>query len=127
MKLPGVGAKIALKIDEIIETGKLEKLDKIRKDDSSVAINLLTRVAGIGPAKARELYDAGIATIEDLENNADKLTSGQKIGLKYFEEFEKRIPRHEIKEIEKKNSQCCQGFGRTVYHDCLWKLQERSS
>jgi len=101
-KLPGVGAKIALKIDEIIETGKLEKLDKIRKDDSSVAINLLTRVAGIGPAKARELYDAGIATIEDLENNADKLTSGQKIGLKYFEEFEKRIPRHEIKEIEKR-------------------------
>merc|ERR1712013_930631 len=67
-KLPGVGAKIALKIDEIIETGKLEKLDKIRKDDSSVAINLLTRVAGIGPAKARELYDAGIGTIEDLEN-----------------------------------------------------------
>jgi len=101
-KLPGVGLKIALKIDEIIETGKLEKLDKIRKDDSSVAINLLTRVAGIGPAKARELYDAGITTIEDLERNIDKLTASQKIGLKYFEEFEKRIPRYEIKEIEKK-------------------------
>eukprot|EP00090_Calanus_glacialis_P003687 TRINITY_DN12711_c0_g1_i2.p1 TRINITY_DN12711_c0_g1~~TRINITY_DN12711_c0_g1_i2.p1 ORF type:complete len:341 (+),score=118.19 TRINITY_DN12711_c0_g1_i2:1401-2423(+) len=101
-KLPGVGAKIALKIDEIIETGKLEKLDKIRKDDSSVAINLLTRVAGIGPAKAKDLYDAGIVTIEDLEKNVDKLSAAQKIGLKYFEEFEKRIPRHEIKEIEKK-------------------------
>lgn len=101
-KLPGVGAKIALKIDEIIETGKLEKLDKIRKDDSSVAINLLTRVAGIGPAKAKDLYDAGISTIEDLQNNTDKLTGGQKIGLKYFEEFEKRIPRHEIKIMEKK-------------------------
>ena len=91
--LAGVGAKISLKIDE---TGKLEKLYKIRKDDSSDAINLLTRVAGIGPAKAKDLYDAGIATIEDLEKNIDKLSAAQKRGLKYFEEFEKRIPRKEI-------------------------------
>ncbi len=26
----------------------------------------LTRVVGIGPAKAKDLYDAGIKTIEDL-------------------------------------------------------------
>ena len=72
------------------------------KDDSSVAINLLTRVAGIGPAKAKDLYDAGIATIEDLEKNIDTLSAAQKIGLKYFQEVEKRIPQNEIKEIEKK-------------------------
>jgi len=101
-KLPGVGEKIAKKIDEIMSTGKLSKLDQIRADDSSVAINLLTRVAGIGPAKARELFDQGISTIADLEKNQDKLTSSQKIGLKHFEDFEKRIPRQEIKEIEKR-------------------------
>jgi predicted RecB family nuclease len=27
---------------------------------------MLRRVVGIGPAKARELYDSGIKTIEDL-------------------------------------------------------------
>merc|ERR1711915_205263 len=94
--------KIALKIDEIIETGKLQKLDNIRKDDSYVAINLLTRVAGIGPAKAKELYDIGITTLEDLRANQDKLSSAQKIGLKHFEDFEKRIPRFEIKDLEKR-------------------------
>jgi DNA polymerase/3'-5' exonuclease PolX len=46
--LPGVGEKIAKKIDEILVTGQLEKLKKIRKDDSSTAVNLLCRVFGIG-------------------------------------------------------------------------------
>ncbi len=46
--LPGVGEKIGKKIDEILRTGGLEKLDKIRKDDSSTAVNLLCRVYGIG-------------------------------------------------------------------------------
>ena len=47
-KLPGIGKKIAEKIDEMIDTGKLRKLENIREDDSTIAINLLTRVSGIG-------------------------------------------------------------------------------
>ena len=54
--LPGVGAKIAAKLDEIISTGKLTKLEKIKADDDSNVLTLLTRVAGIGPAKAADLY-----------------------------------------------------------------------
>lgn len=44
----GVGDKIAKKIDEFLQTGKLEKLEKIRKDDTTEAINLMTRISGIG-------------------------------------------------------------------------------
>lgn len=62
---------------------------------------LLTRVSGIGPAKAKELVDLGIRSLEDLEKHKDKLTHHQKIGLKYFHDFELRIPRKEISEIEK--------------------------
>uniref|UniRef100_A0A8B9VYM6 Crossover junction endonuclease MUS81-like HHH domain-containing protein n=1 Tax=Anas zonorhyncha TaxID=75864 RepID=A0A8B9VYM6_9AVES len=47
-KLDGVGAKIAEKTDEFLSTGKLRKLEKIRQDDTSASINLLTRVTGIG-------------------------------------------------------------------------------
>ena len=47
-KLPGVGDKIAKKIEEILSTGKLAKLENIQQDEASVAINLLTRVSGIG-------------------------------------------------------------------------------
>lgn len=108
-KLPGIGAKIAKKIDEFLETGKLRKLEdvrfifqricllvpiiisiydlfiylQIRGDENSVAINLLTRVTGIGPAKAKGLVGAGIKTIDDLKKNQDKLNHHQIIGLKY--------------------------------------------
>nr|CAD29094.1 chimeric DNA-directed DNA polymerase bf4-3a [synthetic construct] len=92
-KLPGVGTKIAEKIDEFLATGKLRKLEKIRQDDTSSSINFLTRVTGIGPSAARKLVDEGIKTLEDLRKNEDKLNHHQRIGLKYFEDFEKRIPR----------------------------------
>lgn len=56
---------------------------QIKKDETNVAISLLARVSGIGPAKAKELVDAGIKTLEDLKKHQDKLTHHQKLGLKY--------------------------------------------
>ncbi|XP_025938688.1 DNA polymerase beta isoform X3 [Apteryx rowi] len=99
-KLDGVGAKIAEKIDEFLSTGKLRKLEKIRQDDTSASINFLTRVTGIGPAAARKFVEEGIKTLEDLRKNEHKLTHHQRIGLKYFEDFEKRIPRKEMLQMQ---------------------------
>uniref|UniRef100_A0A667Y8H8 DNA polymerase n=1 Tax=Myripristis murdjan TaxID=586833 RepID=A0A667Y8H8_9TELE len=99
-KLDGVGAKIAEKIDEFLQTGKLRKLEKIRNDDTSSSINFLTRVTGIGPAAARKFYEDGVKTLEDLKKIEHKLNHHQQIGLRYFEEFEKRIPRAEMERME---------------------------
>lgn len=62
---------------------------------------LFTRVSGIGPSKAIELVEKGARTIQDLENFKDQLTHHQLIGLKYFYDFEEKIPRSEISKIEK--------------------------
>ncbi|KAK2093524.1 hypothetical protein P7K49_027262 [Saguinus oedipus] len=97
---PGVGTKIAEKIDEFLATGKLRKLEKIRQDDTSSSINFLTRVSGIGPSAARKFVDEGIKTLEDLRKNEDKLNHHQRIGLKYFGDFEKRIPREEMLQMQ---------------------------
>lgn len=56
---------------------------QIKKDETNVAISLLARVSGIGPAKAKELVDVGIKSLEDLKKHQDKLTHHQKLGLKY--------------------------------------------
>lgn len=99
-KLKGVGEKIAKKIDELLETGKLAKLEKIRNDESSNAINFLTRVTGIGPAAAKKLVDEGITSLDDLKKNMDKLNHHQQIGVRYFDDFEKRIPRSEMLQLQ---------------------------
>lgn len=46
-------------------------------------INLFTRVSGIGPAKARELAELGIKSLEELRKHKDKLNHHQLIGLRY--------------------------------------------
>ncbi|KAL1501552.1 hypothetical protein ABEB36_006853 [Hypothenemus hampei] len=100
-KLPNIGDKIAKKIDEFLQTGKLQKLENIHKDERSQAISLLTRVSGIGPSKAQKLVEKGISNLDDLKKHSDLLNHHQIIGLKYFNDFEQKIPRSEIKEIEK--------------------------
>ena len=111
-KLDGVGEKIAQKIDEMIETGKIAKLETILSDESYVAVNLLQRVAGVGPAKAQELVSAGITSLEQLRDNLDQLTSAQRIGLKYLEDFEQRIPRREIEKIVVMVRKCVRSVDR---------------
>ncbi|XP_046851949.1 DNA polymerase beta-like [Xenia sp. Carnegie-2017] len=94
--LPGIGEKIAKKLDEYIQTGKLAKLEKIRDDDLNLSIGNLMKVSGVGPVAAKKFVDDGIKTIEDLKNIEDQLNHHQRIGLKYFEDFEERIPRTEM-------------------------------
>jgi predicted flap endonuclease-1-like 5' DNA nuclease len=82
-KLSGIGEKISKKIDEFLETGKLQKLENIHGDAKNTAINLLTRISGVGPAKAQALVNEGITTLEELNKHKDKLNHHQMIGLKY--------------------------------------------
>jgi DNA ligase (NAD+) len=90
--LPGIGKTITSKLEEYVQTGTLRFLERERANP----INLLTKVYGIGPKKASELIKEGIVTIADLRAHPELLNEVQRIGLKYFEAIETRIPRGEI-------------------------------
>lgn len=65
-KLPGVGDRIALAIRNLIVTGKLPMLDRLRGEMDPVEI--LMSVPGIGRVQAERLHrDLGIDSLEDLE------------------------------------------------------------
>lgn len=102
--LKGVGGKIKLKIKEILETGKLAAAEDARSTLPLDAYKALKDVHGIGPAKAAQLIEKDIKTIDQLrtaaEANAKLLTAAQKLGLKYYEDTLLRIPRSEMKEHE---------------------------
>lgn len=96
--LNGVGRSISKKIQEILDTGKLEYLDKLRKDPEIISLNELCQVYGIGPKKAKELISNGITTVKQLKDNEKDihLTHKQRLGIQLFNS--KPISRKETEE-----------------------------
>ena len=94
--VPGVGAKIAEKIKEIIETGRLHQVNAL--NENYKIIDELMQIHGIGPAKANELVkEKGIKSVDELMTRQDELLNDkQKMGLKYFKDLQERIPRAEM-------------------------------
>jgi len=65
--IPGIGESIALKIEEYLKTGKIAYYEEFRR---KLPINLdeLIAVEGMGPKKAKILYDKlGITNLAELE------------------------------------------------------------
>jgi DNA polymerase (family 10) len=69
-ELPGIGEKIALKIKELLETGKLEMYEKLKKSEVAPLIELM-QVPGLGPKHVKLIYDKlGVKTLDQLEKAA---------------------------------------------------------
>jgi len=105
LNLPNIGKTILEKYGEFLKTGKLEAIEKEKNNP----INIFTNIYGIGHVKANELVTSkNILTLEQLrerqnelqENKLPLLNSKQQIGLKYYDDLLKRIPREEIDEFK---------------------------
>lgn len=106
--IEGIGSGIRDKINEIFETGVLKVAEDIKSEEvAKISVfDQLLRIHGIGAVKARNLIDKyKIESISDLREKSETdpkiLNKQQKIGLKYFEEIEERIPRSEMRQHEK--------------------------
>lgn len=65
-KLPGIGETLARFIHQLVMTGRLPMLDRLRGESDPIA--LLKTVPGIGRVLAEKLHDElGIETLEELE------------------------------------------------------------
>jgi len=128
-KLKGIGVKICKKIQEIIDTGRLQKLEKEKANPVVKAIGELTKILGVGPVAALKWVKAdGVTGIKDLKEKVKEgkivLTHQQEIGLKYFDDLHERIPREEmtkmadlvieaVKEVDPKIvCECCGSYRR---------------
>jgi DNA polymerase beta len=100
----GIGPKVIAKVKEYLDTGKISAAETAKKElkkekvlsAKEKALEELETVWGIGPVKAQKLYEEGIRNISDLRKNTHLLTDQQKIGLKYQEDLQKKVPRDMI-------------------------------
>ncbi len=105
IKIKGVGEGTIKRIKEIIETGKLKEI-KITKDDKIYLkmIEELEEIYGIGRITAYKLFkEYKIKSIDELINKVNsgeiKVSDNIKIGLKYVNKLDTKIPRTEIDEF----------------------------
>jgi NAD-dependent DNA ligase/DNA polymerase/3'-5' exonuclease PolX len=93
---PGIGETIMEKLNEYVQTGTLKVIEREKNNP----VNILADVYGIGPKKAKDLVEKGITSISQLRENQHLLNDVQKVGLKYYEDILKRIPRSEIEDYK---------------------------
>jgi DNA polymerase (family 10) len=83
-ELPGIGEDLAGKIGEIVRTGTLGALRELQRKVPKGLADLM-RIRGLGPKRARALYDAlGIHTVRQLERacRAGKIRRLPRFGAK---------------------------------------------
>ena len=67
MSIPGVGESIAHKIEEYLTTGRIEYYEEFKKK-MPIALDEIVAVEGVGPKKAKVLYEKlGVKTLGELE------------------------------------------------------------
>lgn len=65
--IPGIGASIAEKIEELLDTGQCRHHQELLAEFPASAFTLL-RIPGVGPKTVKVLLDEGITTVEELEH-----------------------------------------------------------
>ncbi len=71
-EISGVGESMALKIEEIIKTGKIKEYKKM-KEKMPARVEEMTAIEGVGPKLVKEVYEKlGVKTVKQLEEAAEK-------------------------------------------------------
>jgi len=91
--LHGVGSKMADKVMEIVESGKLRKVEEVCNTDKMKIIELFMGVWGAGSVTAETWYQQGHRSLSDLSNA--KLTKQQMVGLRLYQDLNTRMEREE--------------------------------
>jgi DNA polymerase beta len=102
--IKGVGKKIEDKLIEFLNTGNITEADNAQNDPRYILGNKLKSIYGVGPAKINDLM-AKIKDFDELKEHPELLNDKQRIGLKYYDDMNVRIPitegRKHFKIVEK--------------------------
>ncbi|BGP09413.1 hypothetical protein NBRC10512v2_005019 [Rhodotorula toruloides] len=91
-----VGGKIALRIDEFLETGRVKEADDLAHNSRYQALKSLMTVHGVGHHTAKQLYEQGYRSAEDMRRSGKWEKE-----FRYHDDIQIPIPRSEVESIER--------------------------
>lgn len=93
--LPSIGDRLADKIEEIVSTDRLRRLEYAQSEPLDGVLQLFLGVYDVGLAQANRWIAQGFRSLEELRERG-KLTRNQRVGVERYEDLNTRIPRAEI-------------------------------
>ncbi|KAF7853420.1 hypothetical protein EAF04_010712 [Stromatinia cepivora] len=100
IQIPKIGQRIAKKIEEIVLTGRLLRLENAEAEPDDKILKLFMGIYGVNFKLASKWISQGHRTFADLKQNI-KLSPSQQIGIDHYDDLQLRIPRTEIEELGK--------------------------
>jgi DNA polymerase IV len=95
MRIPGIGERLAIKVEEIALTNSLRRLESTVFDPTDQLLQLFMGIYQVGLPTAARWIAQGHKSLQDLKSKAD-LTANHKIGIDHYDDFLARIPRSEV-------------------------------
>ncbi|PWY81956.1 putative DNA polymerase POL4 [Aspergillus heteromorphus CBS 117.55] len=97
LAIPGIGTRLADKIEEIVFTNRLRRLENASATSEDHILQLFLGVYGAGITQASRWLAQGYRSLEDLKTKAP-LSQQQRVGVERYYDFSQRIPRREVEE-----------------------------
>ncbi|GFP58031.1 hypothetical protein ACSS6W_007055 [Trichoderma asperelloides] len=94
-RLPSIGRRLAQKIEEIVTTDTLKRLEYAQREPTDYALQTFLKIYGVGNKVAQQWIAQGWRTLDDVKQHV-KLTPSQMVGIEHYDDLNTRIPRREV-------------------------------
>ena len=111
--IPFIGQRLAAKIEEIVWTNRLRRLENTTADPHTEILQTFMGIYGVGLKQATKWIDQGHRSMAELLEKAH-LTKNQKIGIAHYEDFKARIPRAEMDQHDRYIREFCSKIDDTI-------------
>ncbi|KAH7413034.1 hypothetical protein BKA64DRAFT_692260 [Cadophora sp. MPI-SDFR-AT-0126] len=100
IRLPCCGEKFANLWHEWSKTGRIQEVEDIVKDPRMNILNIFYDIYDVAATTAVKFYNNGWTDLDDIvQYGWSSLSRSQQIGVKLYDDFQRRIPRAEVESI----------------------------
>ncbi|XP_054427390.1 DNA-directed DNA/RNA polymerase mu isoform X1 [Pteronotus mesoamericanus] len=98
--LPHFGEHSRRVVQELLEHGACEEVEKVRLSERYRSMKLFTQVFGVGVRTADRWYQEGLRTLDDVREQVQRLTEQQKAGLQHHRDLGTPVQRPEAEALQ---------------------------
>ncbi|XP_028359998.1 DNA-directed DNA/RNA polymerase mu isoform X2 [Phyllostomus discolor] len=98
--LPNFGEHSRRVIQELLEHGVCEEVERVRRSERYQSMKLFTQIFGVGVRTADRWYREGLRTLDDVRGRVPRLTGQQQAGLRHHQDLSMPVQRPDAEALQ---------------------------